>query len=130
MNQESQKTGETPEKHRLGQRLEELALAIFLVMSGGLWLAPDAWVPDGAWLAGAGLILLGLNAARSLNGLPLSGFGIVAGVAALAAGGGRILGREHLFVPMLLIFLGAFMIVKATARSGNTDGSVRSSYGG
>ncbi len=74
----------------------------------------------------SGIILLGLNAARSLNGLRLSGFGIVAGVAALAAGGGRILGREHLFVPMLLIFLGAAMIVKAVAANRNADEAVRS----
>lgn len=126
MNQESQKTGEMPEKQQLGKRLEELALAVFLVMTGGLWLAPAAWVPDGAWQAGVGLILLGLNAARSLNGLRPSGFGVVAGLAALAAGAGRILGREHLFVPMLLIFLGAVMIVKAAAGNGNADEAARS----
>ena len=127
MKQDLHTDNETLERRRLGQRLEELALAVFLIMSGALWLAPDARVPEGMWLAGVGVILLGLNAARSLNGLRLSGFGIVAGVAALAAGGGRILGREHLFVPMLLIFLGAAMIGKAIARSGDAAGAARSS---
>ncbi len=113
MTQDLRTTGETPEKRRLAKRLEELALALFLVMTGTLWLAPDAWVPEGAWLAGVGLILLGLNAARRLHGLRLSGFGIVAGVAALFAGSGRILGFEHLFVPILLIGLGTAMIARA-----------------
>ena len=99
MIQELQATGEMPEKHRLGKRIEELALALFLVMTGALWLAPDAWVPEGTWLACVGLILLGLNAARHLHGLPMSGFGIIAGATALAAGSVRILGFEHLFVP-------------------------------
>jgi hypothetical protein len=53
--------------------------------------------------------------------LPLSGFGIVAGAAALLAGSGRILGFEHLFVPILLIGLGAVMIGRALV--GNKDHS-------
>jgi hypothetical protein len=113
MTQDVRTNGETPERRRLAQRMEELALALFLVMTGTLWLAPAAWVPEGAWLAGVGLILLGLNGARRMNGLRLSGFGIVAGAAALLAGSGRILGFEHLFVPILLIGLGTVMIGRA-----------------
>jgi hypothetical protein len=113
MAQDLRTTGETPENRQFAKRLEELALALFLVMTGALWLAPAAWVPEGAWLAGVGLILLGLNGARRLHGLPLSGFGIVAGAAALLAGSGRILGFEHLFVPVLLIGLGTAMIGRA-----------------
>ena len=115
---------------RPGQRLEELALALFLIMTGAIWLAPRAWVPEGAWLAGTGLILLGLNAVRSFQGLPTNGFGIVVGVAALAAGSGRILGREHLFVPILLIVLGAAMVIKTMVGTGKDDGAVGASSEG
>ncbi len=130
MNQELRTTAEMPERSRLGKRLEELAVAFFLIMTGALWLAPDAWVPEGTWLACAGLILLGLNAARHFYGLSMSGFGIIAGVAALAAGSGRILGFGHLFVPILLIFLGMAMIGKAIIRKGNPDGAIGASIGG
>ena len=30
-------------------------------MLGGLWLVPDQWIPEGSWLIGAGLIMLGLK---------------------------------------------------------------------
>lgn len=118
MTQELHTIGETPEKRRLGKRLEELALALFLIMTGALWLAPKASVPEGTWLAGAGIILLGINAARHFFGLKMQGFGIVAGIAALVGGIGRILGHEHLFVPILLIAFGAVMIIKSIVRPG------------
>ena len=100
---------------RPGQRLEEIALALVLIMTGALWLAPKAIFPEGTWLAGVGLILLGLNAARRFRGIGTSGFGIVLGFIALAAGIGRIIGRELPVVPILLIVLGAGMVVKALA---------------
>lgn len=130
MTQELQTAGKKQEGQRLGKRLEELALALFLVMSGALWLAPDGWIPEGAWLAGVGLILLGLNVARYLHGLSVHGFGIVAGVAALVGGSGRILGREHLFIPILLIAWGAAMVIKASSGTGKADGTVSASSDG
>jgi hypothetical protein len=119
MSQEIRMAGDARGTRRLGKRLEEVAWALFLIMTGALWLAPDAWVPEGTWLAGLGLILLGLNAARRFNGLKIEGFGIVVGVAALAAGIGRIVGREIPFVPIFLILLGTAMTIKALAGTGN-----------
>lgn len=127
MIQESHKAGEAPQGRRLGKRLEELALAFFLVMTGALLLAPDAWIPEGTWLAGTGAILLGLNAARHFHGLRVHGFGIVAGIAALAAGSGRILGRDHLFIPILLIVWGAAMVIKSLVGTGKSDSAVSAS---
>jgi hypothetical protein len=121
MTQELHTIGETADKRRLGKRLEELGLALFLVMTGALWLAPSGVIPEGTWLAGAGIILLGLNAARHFNGLGVQGFGIVAGIAALVGGVGRILGQNFLFIPILLVAWGAAMIVKAIVRPGKSD---------
>jgi hypothetical protein len=121
MTKEMQTIGDTPEKRRLGKRIEEVAWALFLVMTGTLWLAPSGWIPEGTWLAGAGLILLGLNAARHFYGLGLQGFGIVAGIAALIGGVGRILGRNFLFIPILLIAWGAAMIIKSIAGPAKSD---------
>lgn len=124
MTQELHTIGETSEKRRLGKRLEELAFALLLVMTGALWLAPNGRVPEGTWLAGAGIILLGLNAARHFYRLGIQGFGIVAGIAALVGGCGRILGHKFLFIPILLIAWGAAMIVKSIVRSEKSGSAV------
>jgi hypothetical protein len=100
---------------RRGQRLDEIAMALVLIMTGGMWLAPKAMFPDGTWLAGLGLILLGLNAARRMNGVKTSGFGIIVGLIAFAAGIGRIIGQELPIVPILLIILGAGLVLRAAA---------------
>jgi hypothetical protein len=100
---------------RHGQRLDEIAMALVLIMTGGLWLAPKAMFPEGTWLAGLGLILLGLNAARRSRGLKTSGFGIIVGLIAFAAGIGRIIGQELPLIPILLIVLGAGLVLRAAA---------------
>jgi hypothetical protein len=100
---------------RHGQRLDEIAMALVLIMTGGLWLAPKAMFPEGTWLAGLGLILLGLNAARRICGLKTSGFGIIVGLIAFAAGIGRIIGQELPVIPILLIILGAGLVLRAAA---------------
>ena len=105
------------EKRGLGTRLDEVAWALFLIMTGALWLAPAGWAPEGSWLIGLGLILLGLNGARRLSRLRVSGFGIAVGIAALVAGVGRILGGAGFFVPILLVALGAVLAVRAISKS-------------
>ena len=101
---------------RQGKRLDEIALALALIMTGALWLAPKAMFPEGTWLAGLGLILLGLNATRRVRGLKTSGFGVIVGLIAFAAGIGRIIGQELPLIPVLLIILGAGLILRAAAR--------------
>jgi hypothetical protein len=44
------------------------------------------FLPDGTGALGFGLILIGLNAARYLNGMPASGFSITLGILALVLG--------------------------------------------
>jgi len=108
---------------RHGQRLDEIAMALVLIMTGGLWLAPKAMFPEGTWLAGLGLILLGLNAARRIRGLKTSGFGIIVGLIAFAAGIGRIIGQELPLIPILLIILGAGLVLRAAAGKERPDGT-------
>lgn len=100
---------------RRTKRLDEIALALVLIMTGGLWLAPKAIFPEGAWLVGLGLILLGLNAVRRISGLRAGGFGLVVGLIALAAGIGRIIGQELPLLPVLLIALGAGLVIRAAS---------------
>jgi hypothetical protein len=112
-----------PVDRREGRRLDEIALALVLIMTGALWLAPKAMFPEGTWLAGLGLILLGLNAARRIRGIKTSAFGIVVGLVSLAAGGGRIMGLDLPFLPALLIILGVVLVVKAVTSSGRAEGA-------
>ena len=107
----------------IAERLDGIAWALILIMTGALWLTPAGMFPEGTWLASLGLILLGVNAARRVRGIGTSGFGIAMGLSALAAGIGRILGRELPIVPILLIVLGAGMVVKALAGKGNSAAS-------
>ena len=107
----------------IAERLDGIAWALILIMTGGLWLAPAGLFPEGTWLAGLGLILLGINAARRVRGIGVGGFGIAVGFIALAAGIGRIIGRELPIVPILLIVLGAGMVVKALVGKNGTETS-------
>ncbi len=98
-----------------GKRLEEIALALVLIMSGAMWLAPKAMFPEGSWLAGLGLILLVLNAARRVRGIKASAFGVIVGFVALAAGAARIIGADLPFVPALLVVFGVALVIKAAS---------------
>jgi hypothetical protein len=54
--------GQPAGRPALDRRLEGIGWALFLIMIGGLGLVPS--VPQGTWLVGTGLIMLGLNVAR------------------------------------------------------------------
>ena len=100
------------QKAALNKRLESIGWGLFLIMIGGIWLVPDEQVPEGTWLIGAGLIMLGLNLARYLNGIRMSGFTIVLGILALASGLGDFAGIDLPLFPILLILIGASILLK------------------
>lgn len=82
-------------------------------------------LPNGSGAIGIGLILVGVNIARSLNGLPVSRFSLTLGILALIWGGLEMVG-VLLSLPfdlpifaILLIVLGA--IILAPALSGDRD---------
>lgn len=95
-----------------GKRLEDLAWAVFLIMTGVLWLMPADRVPDGAWLIGTGILLLGLNVARQLVGVATSGFTLLLGALALAGGVAEWMGVELPLMAVALIVFGASIVVK------------------
>jgi hypothetical protein len=100
-------------KTDLNKRLEEIGWGLFLFMIGVILLVPDERVPQGAWLIGAGLIMLGLNGVRYLNGIKVSGFTMILGVLALAAGFGGVLGVKLPLFAIFLLLLGASVILKS-----------------
>ena len=105
-------TTQNVQKSDLSKRLEAIGWALFLIMMGGIWLVSNEWVPQGAWLIGAGLIMLGLNVARYLSGIKISGFTIVLGLLALILGVSGFLGAHLPFFSILLILVGAGIVLK------------------
>ncbi len=100
------------ERPALDQLLERIGWGLFLILIGGLLLVPQGQVPEGTWLLGAGVILLGVNVARYLSGIAPSYFTTVLGILALAGGVGVFYGVELPLLPALLILVGVGMIFR------------------
>jgi hypothetical protein len=83
------------------------------------------FLPNGTGVIGVGLILLGLNVARSLNGIPTRGFATILGILALVWGGLE-LASSVLTLPfelpvfeILLITLGVILLGREILRTRN-----------
>ncbi len=80
------------------------------------------FLPSGTVGVGEGLILLGLNAARRLNGIPTSGFTITLGILGLVLGGIRLaesvlrLPYELPDLAIVLIVLGVILLAREVLR--------------
>ncbi len=98
----------------LNRNLEVMAWGAIFVWWGVTELVK--FLPEGIGAIGVGLILLGLNAARRLNGVPVSGFSTTLGILALVWGGLELAG-SILSLPfqmptfaILLITLGVILL--------------------
>jgi hypothetical protein len=96
----------------VNKRLEDISWGVFLLMLGGIWLVPAERVPEGTWLIGVGLIWLGLNFARYMNGIRMSGFTLVLGTLAILSGIGDFMGAELPLLGIALILIGASILLK------------------
>lgn len=105
-------TDQDQHKMHLNKRLEAVAWGLFLIMIGGLWLLPDETVPEGAWLLGVGVIMLGLNGLRYLYGIKMSGFTIFLGIIALMIGVGDFFGADMPIFPILIILWGLSVVLE------------------
>ena len=100
----------------LNRNLETVAWGALFIWWGITELVPG--LPRGMGAIGIGLIFLGLNLARSLNGIPTSGFSTTLGILALVLGGLELassvmrLPFELPIFAILLIVLGAIMLVR------------------
>jgi len=104
---------ENVQEEELGQRLDAIGWGLFLLMLGGLWLVPEEWgVPEGTWLVGTGVIVLGLVLVRFLNGLQVSGFWLFLGALALGTGLASVLGLDLPVFPILIIIAGAGILLR------------------
>jgi len=109
---EQAKPGQDPEKVALNKQLESVAWGLFLIMLGGFALVPDNTIPKGVWSIGIGVIMLGLNIARYLYKIKMSGFTTILGILSLIGGIAELVGLTSLDGALLLIILGAYLILK------------------
>ncbi len=106
----------------LNRNPETVAWGAFFIWWGITALFPS--LPHGTGALGLGVILLGLNAARALNGLPTSGFTLTLGILALALGGLELaasvlsLPFELPIFAILLIVLGVVLLGREILRIG------------
>ena len=102
---------EDARKKDLNHRLETVGWGLFLIMLGGFALVRG--VPEGTWLIGAGLIMLGLNAVRLMVGIRASWFTLILGTIALLSGLGSVYGVDIPVGPLLIILIGLAIVVRA-----------------
>lgn len=103
------------------ERLEKFGWGLFLVMLGAIWLFPDSVVPEGTFMFGVGVILLGLNLVKYMKGFRVNGFTIFLGIVALIAGLSSLLGRSVDIFPLVLILWGISIIFGIGRRKKRKD---------
>jgi len=91
-------------RHALPSRIDAIGWGLLFLMTGTLALIPG--LPEGTWLAGFGVLLLGLNAARLVLGLALDWFTVILGSVALLGGLGAMVGVAVPWFALLLIGCG------------------------
>jgi len=94
------------------RKLDEFAWALFLIATGIIWLVSETEVPPGTWLMTTGILLLGLNAVRTVSNLPVSGFTTLLGALALVAGMAAFWGVELPLLALGLIVFGLAVLMR------------------
>jgi len=95
-----------PKKKAILDKINGMGFALFIIMIGTLFLMPKGTLPETTWLIGSGIIMLGGNVARRLNGITLCQCTIALGGLLLIAGILGIYGIELPLLPILLVLAG------------------------
>ena len=94
--------------------IEAIGWGLLFLMTGVLALIPG--LPDGTWLAGLGVLLLGLSAVRWVLGLSPEWFTVILGSVALLGGLGAMVGITIPWFAYLLILSGLAIIAGQVVR--------------
>jgi hypothetical protein len=98
----------------LPRRIDAIGWGLLFLMTGTLALIPG--LPEGTWLAGLRVLLLGLNAARIVLGLSPEWLTVILGSVALLGGLGGMVGAAVPEFVLLLILCGVAMIAGQLVR--------------
>lgn len=104
------------------RKLETIAWGLLFIWWGLRWSLLIT-LPDGSGLIGTALVLLGVNTARFIKGIPTRGFTTLLAVLALAWGGLELANSVALLpirlpvFEIMLIVVGVFLVVAALLKS-------------
>jgi len=105
-----------PKKKAILDKINGIGLALFVIMIGSLLLVPKGTLPESTWLIGIGLIMVGGNVARRLNGIRLCQCSGVLGVILLIAGVLGLYGVAFPVFPILLIIFGVSIVINLISK--------------
>ncbi len=111
MNAQANSVAAQSEQQIVRRRIDAAGWGLLLLLTGVALLLPDQHLAEIIWLIGAGLVLLGANAARHLAGLNMSTSNFVLGSVALAAGVAAIFGIDLPLIPIILILFGGSLLI-------------------
>jgi hypothetical protein len=111
MNAEASQVTRSNEQEFVRRRVEAVGWGLLLALTGGVLLMSNQYLAKVAWLMGVGLVLLGANAVRYLNGMRMQTANFVLGGIALAGGVAAVFGISLPLIPILLIVFGASLLV-------------------
>jgi hypothetical protein len=93
------------------RRLETAGWGLLLLVIGAIALVPG--LPEGAWLIGAGVVLLGITLARFVMHVGPSGFTALVGTGAVALGVESATGVDLPWLAVLLVACGLVLVLRA-----------------
>lgn len=95
--------------------LTSLAWGIFFVLIGVSWALYGYYgeVMVSYVALGAGVILIGLNVARTGLGMTLSKFSLFIGIVAFAFGGAAVMGYRLPLFETIIVLIGLFIVAEA-----------------
>ncbi len=117
------------EKPNQKRDFDAIAWGAFFILWGITELVPA--LPHGTGALGIGLILLGMNAARHLSGIPTSRFTITVGILAVVWGGLDLAGVllslpfEIPVFAILLVVLGVIVLTRQVYANRNAMGGLQ-----
>lgn len=103
-------------KRKMDRQIESIGWALFFIWSGVLLIAPHGYIPEGSWLIGTGLIIVGSMGIRYLYGIRINGFWLVLGLLALSFGISEFFRLDLPVFPILLIIGGVVVVYIALFR--------------
>jgi hypothetical protein len=98
----------------LESRIDTAGWGLFFVMSGAMLLVPG--LPEGSWLTGVGILLIGLLAVRARIGLPVSTFSGIMAVVLVATGLGEAAGVAVPWFALMLVLCGVALVIGELVR--------------
>ncbi|NWF87780.1 hypothetical protein HXY32_08255 [Candidatus Bathyarchaeota archaeon] len=95
--------------------LTSLAWGLFFVVIGVSWALSSYYTVDMIPIVSlsVGIILIGINIARTSLGMPLSKFSLFIGIIALAFGGAALMGYSLPLWQTIIVLIGLFIIAEA-----------------